>query len=63
MSTPDEQDPAATALGGDGGGSGSPLDAITEHPFVKEHPEALVGGAFVGAFIAAKVLKALGGGD
>jgi hypothetical protein len=43
-----------------GSGSGSPLDAITEHPFVQEHPEALVGGAFAGAFILAKLLKAIG---
>ncbi len=59
MSAPDAQDPAAT-VPGDGGASGSPLDAITEHPFVQEHPEALVGGAFVGAFVLAKLLKAIG---
>jgi hypothetical protein len=42
---------------------GSPLDAITESELVKEHPEALVGAAFVGAFVFAKVLKAIGRRD
>ena len=61
MSAPDAtpEEPAAYSAG-TGEGSGSPLDAITEHPFVQEHPEALVGGAFVGAFLLAKVLKAIG---
>jgi hypothetical protein len=43
-------------------GGGSPLDAITESELVKEHPEVLVGAAFAGAFVLAKVLKAMGGG-
>ncbi len=30
--------------------------------FVSQHPEALVGGAFAGAFLFAKLLKRIGGG-
>lgn len=41
-------------------GSGSPLDAILEHPTVQEKPEILVGAAFAGAFVLAKLLKAAG---
>jgi hypothetical protein len=41
-------------------GGGSPLDSVLESDLAKEHPEALVGGAFVGAFLLAKLLKAIG---
>jgi hypothetical protein len=44
----------------DAAGSGSPLDAVLESDLAKEHPEAIVGGAFVGAFLFAKLLKAIG---
>ena len=38
-------------------GSGGALAAIFEHPVVKKRPEILVAGAFVGAFLAARILK------
>lgn len=39
------------------------VESLLDSELVREHPEALVGGAFVGAFMLAKVLKALGGGS
>jgi hypothetical protein len=49
----------------------SPVDAPTEpvvgaapaaEDFTGQHPEALVAGAFAGAFLFAKLLKRIGGG-
>lgn len=37
--------------------SGGALAAILEHPTVKKRPEILVAGAFVGAFMVARILK------
>ena len=36
-----------------------PAPTAESDDFVQEHPEALVGGAFVGGFILAKLLKRL----
>ena len=45
------------------GSNQSPWEAHEAAESVGAHPELPVIGAFVGAFIFAKVLKALGGGD
>lgn len=53
-------DPAATAGGGGGGAAaGGPLASILEHPTVQQRPELAVAGAFAGAFVVAKILKAI----
>jgi hypothetical protein len=41
----------------------SPLEAQTAGEGGGPGPEVLVGGAFVGGFVLAKLLKRLGGGD
>lgn len=37
-------------------------DAPAADDFVAQHPEALVAGAFAGAFVFAKILKRISGG-
>ena len=37
-------------------------EAAVADDFVAQHPEALVAGAFAGAFLFAKLLKRIGGG-
>ena len=43
-------------------GGQSPLSAPTSGNALSEHPEILVGAAFAGGFVAAQILKRLGGG-
>jgi hypothetical protein len=38
----------------------SPLDAAFEHDALAEHPEVLVGAAFLGGFVLAQILKRFG---
>lgn len=38
-------------------------EAATNDDFVSQHPEALVAGAFAGAFVLAKLLQRIGGGS
>jgi hypothetical protein len=63
-------EPAAVAAGGPssgfagGSGSGSGLDAViaklpVDPELVERRPEILVGGAFAGAFVLARILKRL----
>ena len=53
IAAPVEPEPSAfTAAGG---------DAPPADDFVAQHPEALVAGAFAGAFLFAKILKRISG--
>jgi hypothetical protein len=40
--------------------SQSPLAAAFEHDAIAEHPEILVGAAFLGGFVLAQILKRFG---
>jgi hypothetical protein len=51
---------AGPAGGGHSGGGQSPLSAQGGSEFVDQHPEALVGAAFVGGFVIAQILKQFG---
>jgi hypothetical protein len=55
-------DSASTTDGSDGGGGQSPWAAHAAAA-TSAHPEIPVIAAFVGGFIFAKLLKAIGGGD
>jgi hypothetical protein len=71
MSDPGSQPAAVAAGNGSAGAAGAgtgipPLDkAIAALPVdeqvIEQHPEFLVGGAFVTGFLLAKLLKAIGG--
>jgi hypothetical protein len=54
---------ASTTAGSDGAGAGQSPWAAHEAAATNPHPEIPVIAAFVGGFIFAKLLKAIGGGD
>jgi hypothetical protein len=53
----------STATNGTSNGSGQAPWAAHEAAASNAHPEIPVIGAFVGGFVLAKLLKAIGGGD
>jgi hypothetical protein len=53
----EEPEPTYTYGGGDDDAA-----AAAAGDFTSQHPEALVAGAFAGAFVFAKLLKRIGGG-
>ena len=58
-----EHSPTSTAGGSDGSGSGQSPWAAHQAAESVSHPEIPVIAAFVGGFVFAKLLKAIGGGD
>jgi|1186.fasta_scaffold438029_2 hypothetical protein len=54
---------ASTSAGSNGSSTPSPVGAYAASHPASAHPEYPVLAAFVGGFILAKLLKAIGGGD